>query len=54
MKSPPLPTDIPLNCPSCGNPLVYVRTEGDVAVYRCPKDGAVLLPPNGRIQIRPH
>jgi hypothetical protein len=27
---------IPINCPTCGAPLVYVRTEGETHVYRCP------------------
>lgn len=53
-SGPPLPTDIPLNCPACGARLAFVRAEGDIAVYRCPKDGAVVLPPNGRIQLQPH
>jgi hypothetical protein len=25
----------PLNCPKCGKPLVYVRTDGDTHFYRC-------------------
>lgn len=54
MEVPPLPTDVRINCPICGAPLAYVRSEGDVAYYRCPKDGLMVMPPNGRITAAPH
>jgi hypothetical protein len=34
-----------MNSPSCGAPLVYVRTDADAHIYRCPHHGAILLPP---------
>ena len=54
MSRPPLPTDVSLNCPACGTRLIYVRSDGDTVYYRCPKDGAVVMPPNGRIKVLPH
>jgi uncharacterized C2H2 Zn-finger protein len=32
-----------MNCPTCGAPLVYVRTDDRTHVYRCPRHGAILL-----------
>ena len=51
---PPLSPTIPLNCPYCGARLNYVRSEGDLAFYRCPRDGLLVMPPNGRITLVPH
>lgn len=47
---PPLPTDIPLNCPYCGLKLVNVPSDSAQAFYECPKDGLLILPPNGRLR----
>jgi hypothetical protein len=52
--TPPLPTNIPMNCPRCGAPLLFVRANGNVAIYLCATDGMVLLPPNGRIRVVVH
>jgi len=38
-----------MNCPLCGVPLVYVRTDTDSHVYRSPRHGAIMLPPDGRV-----
>ena len=46
----PLPTDIPLNCPYCGAKLVNVPSDTSVAFYECPKDGLLVLPPDGRLR----
>ena len=45
--------DFPLNCPYCGAPLAYVRTEGDTHVYRCQRHGLLILPPDGRVRQMP-
>jgi hypothetical protein len=42
-----------LNCPTCGTPLVYLRTDNDTHVYRCPRHGLMLLPPDGRVRSQP-
>ena len=41
--------DIKLNCPLCGLPLVYVRTEGATLVYLCLRDGPMLLSPGDNV-----
>ena len=41
----------PVNCPKCGQRLTYVRSEGETHFYRCPRDGAVILPPNGIVRV---
>jgi len=41
---------VPLNCPLCGVPLVYLRSEGETHFYRCPHHGSVILPPDGRVR----
>jgi uncharacterized Zn finger protein (UPF0148 family) len=43
-----------LNCPRCGEKLLYVREDGDVSVYHCPNDGVVLHPPDGRVRVVIH
>jgi uncharacterized Zn finger protein (UPF0148 family) len=40
----------PVNCPKCGTPLSYVRTDGDTHFYRCPRHGSLVLPPDGRVR----
>lgn len=45
--------DLPINCPTCGAALVYVRTEGETHLYRCPRHGSLILPPDGRIRLQP-
>jgi hypothetical protein len=42
-----------MNCPSCGAPLVYVRTDADAHISRCPRHGAILPPPDGRVRQQP-
>ena len=37
----------PVNCPLCGTPLAFVCTEQATHVYRCPRHGQLLLPPDG-------
>ena len=41
----PLPV---LNCPYCGNPARYQRTEDDRHIYECRTDGRLCLHPDGR------
>jgi hypothetical protein len=43
----------PINCPACGAPLVYIRTEGDRHFYRCHRHGVLVLPPDGRLRQQP-
>ena len=38
-----------LNCPVCGVRLDYVRWETGSHYYRCPRHGAVVLRPDGRV-----
>lgn len=47
---PPLPTDIPLNCPKCGQRLTNVPSDNVLAFYECPRDGLFVLPPDGRLR----
>ena len=37
------------NCPYCGRGVRYVRSDGDTHFYKCPRDGPLILPPNGRL-----
>lgn len=39
-----------LNCPYCGSPVAYVRSEDDTHFYQCPTDGPLVLPPDGRLR----
>jgi hypothetical protein len=39
-----------MNCPLCGAPLVYLRSHGDTHFYRCPRNGVLILPPDGRVR----
>ena len=39
----PTTNPLPLNCPRCGERLVYVRTDGDVDIYHCANHGVILL-----------
>jgi uncharacterized C2H2 Zn-finger protein len=41
---------LPLNCPACGLRLDYVRWENGTHFYRCPRHGAVVLTPDGRVR----
>jgi uncharacterized C2H2 Zn-finger protein len=43
-----------VNCPACGAALKYVRTEDGTHVYACPRDGRVVLPPDGIVRVKPH
>jgi hypothetical protein len=47
---PFLPTDVPLNCPYCGQKLVNVPSDGPTAYYNCVKDGLLMMPPDGRLR----
>jgi hypothetical protein len=52
------PVGVPMNCPYCGAPLTYVRTEGagsvgETFVFRCARHGVLILPPDGRIRQQP-
>jgi hypothetical protein len=42
-----------VNCPMCGAPLVYVRIDADAHLYRCPRHGAIMLPPDGKVRQQP-
>jgi hypothetical protein len=49
---------ITVNSPYCGAQLTYLRTEGEgtegeTFVYRCPRHGVLILPPDGRIRSLP-
>src|SRR4051812_27193833 len=39
---------IPINCSTCGRPLIFLRTETEAYFYLCPRDGSFVLPRNGR------
>ena len=41
--------DLSLKCPYCGRSTAYVRSDGDTHFYKCPRDGPLILPPNGRL-----
>ena len=45
---------LPLNCPMCGEKLVFVRNDGAVGVYQCANDGLVLHPPDGDVRVVVH
>jgi hypothetical protein len=38
------------NCPYCGVPLRYERTEGDTQYYACERCGGLVMPPMGPIR----
>jgi hypothetical protein len=40
-----------LNCPQCGSPLVFITTQHETHIYRCSRDGFVVVPPDGRIRV---
>jgi uncharacterized C2H2 Zn-finger protein len=46
-------SQLPLNCPTCGAPLAYVRADGETHIYRCPRHGLLMRPPDGRIRPMP-
>jgi tRNA(Ile2) C34 agmatinyltransferase TiaS len=46
-------TALPLNCPTCGAAMSFVRSEGETLIYRCPRHGLLMLPPDGRIRPLP-
>jgi hypothetical protein len=48
-----LPENLPVNCPYCGQRLTLVPSDGPTAYYACPKDGLLVLPPDGRIKKAP-
>jgi len=41
---------LPLNCPTCRKPPIYVRTAGTVHFYWCLRHGSLVLPPDGRLR----
>ena len=40
---------VPLNCPRCGERLVYQTTHAETHIYSCPNDGYMVLSPDGRV-----
>jgi hypothetical protein len=40
-----------LNCPECGESMIYVRSDGDTHFYRCVNHPVVVFPPDGRIRV---
>lgn len=44
---------VPMNCPLCGKPITYVRTDGDTHLYHCLRDGLLVLSPDGRMRQLP-
>ena len=38
-------THLPLSCPQCGKPLVYIPSDGLTLHYRCVEHGAIILRP---------
>ena len=47
----PLEHDIPVNCPKCGQPLVFIITKDETNWYSCTRHGTIVLPPNGRANV---
>jgi hypothetical protein len=44
----------PINCPTCGAALVYLRSDdGPTRLYRCARHGILLLPPDGLVRPQP-
>ena len=41
---------LPLNCPTCGLRLDYVRWEGGTHFYRCQRHGTVVLTRDGQMR----
>jgi hypothetical protein len=39
-----------LTCPKCGGTLVYLGQHGQLQTYRCPIDGPLVYPPDGRLR----
>ena len=33
--------ELPINCPMCGRPLIYVRSECETHFYWCLRDGSI-------------
>jgi hypothetical protein len=42
---------LPLNCPKCGKPLIFLWAEDEWHFYRCPTHLTVVLPPDGRLKV---
>ena len=48
------PFPVPTNCPYCGAPLVWVRTDdGPVYVFSCSRHGRLILGTDGRMKQQP-
>ena len=45
---------IRINCPYCGEAIIYVRTDGDTYTYKCLRHGRLILPPDGHVRQQPH
>jgi predicted RNA-binding Zn-ribbon protein involved in translation (DUF1610 family) len=43
---------VPVTCPTCGEQLIFIRTDRKTHIYRCPNHRLVMLPPEGRL-LRP-
>jgi hypothetical protein len=58
MNQPDFPVGFTVNCPYCGACLTHLRTEGagtesETFVFRCPRHGVLILPPDARIRQQP-
>jgi hypothetical protein len=42
-------TGIPVDCPTCGAPLVYVRTEDETHTTAAPHTSRWIVPTHGRV-----
>ena len=58
MSDPGFPVGFKVNCPLCGAQFTYMRTEdagndAETFLFRCPRHGVLILPPDGRIRQQP-
>jgi hypothetical protein len=58
LNQPGFPTGFTVNCHLCSARLTHLRTEGagtekETFVFRCPRHGVLILPPDGRIRQQP-
>lgn len=44
-----LPANLAIYCLYCGQRLALVPSDGLTVYYECPKDGLLVLPPDGRM-----
>jgi hypothetical protein len=45
------PFPVPANCPFCGAPLTWIRTDdGPVYMFRCDRHGLIVLGTHGRFE----